>query len=153
MTAFFQMNVTDRGWIQLFFKNHLESNSYWKTSLVCVFKSIKVNQTKTLLNFNPLRWQTLNVRCGYLWLMSNTGSVGSVWRHLIEAEVESQRGHVSSLAATANVSQLQLEVMPPTISHLDLIQPQPHRPRCTTGHREHQLTVYHLTHTQTQVVL
>lgn len=64
--------------------------------------------------------------------------------YLIESKVEPQCCDVACLTATVNVSQLQLEVVPLSICHLNLIQPQTHWSGRTAGHREHQLTTYHL---------
>lgn len=46
--------------------------------------------------------------------------------HLISTKVKLQCGDVARLPAAADVSQLQLEVVPPTICHLYLIQTQAH---------------------------
>lgn len=64
--------------------------------------------------------------------------------HLIDSEVEPQSGDVAGLAVAANVSQLQLEVVPTPVRHQNLIQAQTHGPGGAAGHWEHQLTVDHL---------
>lgn len=64
--------------------------------------------------------------------------------YLIATKVKLQRGDVARLPAAADVSQLQLEVVPPTICHLNLVQTQTHWSGGTAGDGEHQLTVAHL---------
>lgn len=64
--------------------------------------------------------------------------------YLIKSKVESQCCNVSGLAAAANVSQLQLEVVPAAVGHVNLIQTQTHQSGSTAGHGEHQLAIYHL---------
>lgn len=54
--------------------------------------------------------------------------------YLIDSEVEPQSGDIASLAVTANVSQLQLEVVPTPICHQNLVQAQTHRSGRTAGH-------------------
>lgn len=74
-------------------------------------------------------------------------SKSHVFRYLIESKVKSQRGDISRLAATANVSQLQLEVVPAAVGHVNLIQTQAHQSGSAAGHGEHQLAIYHLEET------
>lgn len=84
--------------------------------------------------------------CCIIWVMKTTDCLQDLDHisYLIKSEVEAQSGHVACFSATADVSQFQLEVVPLTVCHLNLIQAQTHRPGGTTGHWEHQLTIYHL---------
>lgn len=67
-----------------------------------------------------------------------------IFGYLIESKVQSQRSNVSRLAAAANVSQLQLEVVPAAVGNVHLIQTQTHQSCSPAGHGKHQLPVYHL---------
>lgn len=57
----------------------------------------------------------------------------------IQSKVQSDSSHVARLSSTADVTKLQLQVMPAAITHLHLVKPQAHRLSRTSGHREHQL--------------